>query len=304
MKLTPASRRVSTIRKLGWLGVASMLALALLAPAAAPVFATTDAVAPVANDNACNNVVHGADSLLVWLTTSDEGLTVHWNQADTAFGTDGTVVVRACVNGHGAWSQNDTNDGIELFPWSVFGLETSPCPGADGQLGGSVDGGTPFLNTQKANGQNCTTTTSTTSTGSTSTGTTSTGTTSTGTTSTGTTSTGTTSTGTTSTGTTSSGTTSTGTTSSGTTSTATTSTDASTSTTSTSTTSTRTASTGTQSVLAETFAPAPHVTLPPTDSLSATDAPSADSWRILVIGAAALLAGVLVLSPATASRRR
>jgi hypothetical protein len=39
MNLSSVPRRGSTIRKIGWLGVASMLALALLAPAAAPAFA-------------------------------------------------------------------------------------------------------------------------------------------------------------------------------------------------------------------------------------------------------------------------
>jgi hypothetical protein len=143
-------------RRLSWLIVLSMTSVALFAPAAAaPVFAA-DAVAPVENDQACNNVQSGADSDLVWLTTSDEGLTVNWNTAEppAGFGTDGTVVVRACVDGEGAWSQNDTNDGVELFPWSLFGLSGNPCPG-DGILGGSVDGGNPFIVTQKQNGISC-----------------------------------------------------------------------------------------------------------------------------------------------------
>lgn len=59
-----------------------------------------------------------------------------------------------------------------------------------------------------------------------------------------------------------------------------------------------------QSVLAETSGPSPRVTLPPTDSLTGTAAPSTDSWRILLIVAAALLASVLVVTPARASRRR
>ena len=48
----------------------------------------------------------------------------------------------------------------------------------------------------------------------------------------------------------------------------------------------------------------PSVTLPPTDSLGSPAAPSTDSWRILLIAMAALLATALVLTPATASRRR
>ena len=143
-------------RRLSWLVVLSITSVALFAPSAAiPVFAA-DAVAPVENDQACNNVENGSDSSLVWLTTSDEGLTVNWDTAEppAGFGTDGTVVVRACVDGEGAWSQNDTNDGVELFPWSLFGLEESPCPG-DAVLGGSVDGGNPFIQTQKQNGISC-----------------------------------------------------------------------------------------------------------------------------------------------------
>jgi hypothetical protein len=143
-------------RRLSWLVVLSLMTVALFAPGAAvPVFAA-DAVAPVENDQACSNIENGADSDLVWLTTSDEGLTVHWNTAEPpdGFGTDGTVVVRACVDGEGAWSQNDTNDGIELFPWSLFGLTENPCPG-DAVLGGSVDGGNPFIVTQKQNGISC-----------------------------------------------------------------------------------------------------------------------------------------------------
>jgi hypothetical protein len=133
-----------------------MTSMALFAPGRAiPVFAA-DAVAPVENDQACNNIENGSDSPLVWLTTSDEGLTVNWNTAEppAGFGTDGTVVVRACVDGQGAWSQNDTNDGVELFAWSLFGLSENPCPG-DAVLGGSVDGGNPFINTQKQNGISC-----------------------------------------------------------------------------------------------------------------------------------------------------
>ena len=143
-------------RRLSWLLVLSLTSVALFAPGAAiPVFAA-DAVAPVENDVACNNVESGSDSDLVWLTTSDAGLTVNWSNDEPpdGFGVDGTVVVRACVDGEGAWSQNDTNDGVELFPWSLFGLEENPCPG-DAVLGGSVDGGTPFVNTQKQNGISC-----------------------------------------------------------------------------------------------------------------------------------------------------
>jgi hypothetical protein len=274
MERSHTAKRVSAVRKVGWLGVASMLALALLAPSAGAVLAA-DAVAPSENDNACQNVVNGADSAFVWLTTSAAGLTVHWDQSEAAFGTDGLVVVRACVNGQGAWSQNDTNDGEELFPWSLFGLQASPCP-VDGTLGGSVDGGTPFLNTQKSNGESCSTETTTT-------------TQTTDTTTTGTTTTGTTTTDTTTTGTTTTGTTTTDTTTTQTTQTSTT--------------------TPSQSVLAETGTPSvptgtPSVTLPPTDSIGGTLAPSSDSWRLFVIAMAALLATVLVMTPAKVTNRR
>jgi hypothetical protein len=154
--MTSVPRHRYLARRLSWLVVLSLMTLALFAPsAAAPVFAA-DAVAPSENDNACNNIENGSDSPLVWLTTSDEGLTVNWNTAEppAGFGADGTVVVRACVDGEGAWSQNDTNDGIELFPWSLFGLTENPCPG-DAVLGGSVDGGNPFIQTQKQNGISC-----------------------------------------------------------------------------------------------------------------------------------------------------
>jgi hypothetical protein len=61
--------------------------------------------------------------------------------------------------------------------------------------------------------------------------------------------------------------------------------------------------TPTQVVLAETGVPT--VTLPPTDGLSGTSGMSGDGWRILLIVAAGLLATVLVLTPSrTAGRRR
>jgi hypothetical protein len=144
-------------RRLSWLAVATLALAALVGPGAGTAFAA-DAVAPVENDQACNNVVSGADSDLVSVTDTAEGLLVTWNTAEPpdGFGTDGTVVVRACVDGEGAISQNDTNDGEELFPWALFGLEASPCPG-DAVLGGSVDGGNPFIPTQKQNGISCST---------------------------------------------------------------------------------------------------------------------------------------------------
>jgi hypothetical protein len=57
-----------------------------------------------------------------------------------------------------------------------------------------------------------------------------------------------------------------------------------------------------QSVLTETGTPS--VTLPPTDTLTGTAAPSADSWRMVLIAMAALLASVLVMTPARVTNRR
>jgi hypothetical protein len=48
----------------------------------------------------------------------------------------------------------------------------------------------------------------------------------------------------------------------------------------------------------------PTVTLPPTDTLGGPAAPSSDSWRLFLIVGAALVASALVLTPATATRRR
>jgi hypothetical protein len=148
--------RTRLARKLSWLVIASLTTVAIFAPTTTSAVLAADAVAPVANDNACNNVGTGSDSPLVTVTDTAGGLLVTWSQSEPpgGFGTDGTVVVRACVDDEGAWSQNDTNDGEELFPWSLFGLTESPCPG-DAVLGGSVDGGAPFVNTQKQNGISC-----------------------------------------------------------------------------------------------------------------------------------------------------
>jgi len=57
-----------------------------------------------------------------------------------------------------------------------------------------------------------------------------------------------------------------------------------------------------QQVLAATGAPS--VTLPPTDSLGGTAGPSDGTWRLALMAMAALLASVLVLTPAKAPNRR
>jgi hypothetical protein len=85
--------------------------------------------------------------------------------------------------------------------------------------------------------------------------------------------------------------------------TSTTTTSESTSTTETSSSSTSTSSS--QSLQGETDVPTPNMTLPPTETPAGPLGPSNDSWRMLLIVAAGLLAVVLfvLLSPARASRR-
>jgi hypothetical protein len=45
-------------------------------------------------------------------------------------------------------------------------------------------------------------------------------------------------------------------------------------------------------------------TLPPTDTLGGPSAPANDSWRIMLVVMAGILASVMVLTPKRASRRR
>ena len=60
--------------------------------------------------------------------------------------------------------------------------------------------------------------------------------------------------------------------------------------------------TGTGGVAGETGAP--RVTLPPTDALSgSTQAPSGESWRLVLLAMAGILAGALLLTPSGARRR-
>jgi hypothetical protein len=61
--------------------------------------------------------------------------------------------------------------------------------------------------------------------------------------------------------------------------------------------------TPTGEVLAETGAPA--VTLPPTDTLSgSTQAPAGESWRLILLAMAGILATTLLLTPAMSPARR
>jgi len=47
----------------------------------------------------------------------------------------------------------------------------------------------------------------------------------------------------------------------------------------------------------------PDITPPPTDTLAPAPSPSNDSWRLVLIGMAGILAAVLLLTPAPAKRR-
>jgi hypothetical protein len=289
------AKRVSIIRKVGWLSVASMLALALLAPS------TALAGAPGADDNLPNSG-----------DTSNTGGVVPTMNTDAVMTCNSDNVVG---NVSGSFTLSDTagpNTFVIIYLTPNTGSDADAAltednqvkvdiSGQSGTVNFSLDITTPFTTTKggvlavfamdvdgtifhsKSNSLNCTEGTTTTSTSSSST-------TETSSTSTSTTETSSTSTSTTETSST----------------TETTSTTETSTTPETTTTSSTTASTTTpqQSVEGETDAPTPNVTLPPTDTLGGPAAPSNDSWRILLIAGAMLLASVLVLSPAKASRRR
>ena len=251
MERNHTARRISVIRKVGWLSVASMLALAMLAPTAAPTFAATDAQSVnICHATASNSNPYIAESPSVQANGATEGELTggHSNHAGPVW-FDGIQV---------AWG--------DIIPPYVYVPNGYIFPGLNWTTAGQA-----IFN----NGCNIpSTTTTTTTTSTTTTGTSTTSSTTTSTTTTGTTTTGTTTTGTTTTGTT------TGTTTTGTTTT-----------------------TPAQSVLAETDVPV--VTLPPTDGMSGATGPSSDSWRMLLIVAAALLASLMVMAPTkVASRRR
>jgi len=48
----------------------------------------------------------------------------------------------------------------------------------------------------------------------------------------------------------------------------------------------------------------PTVTLPPTDTFGGPQAPSNESWRIMLVVMAGILASVLILTPSPATRRK
>ena len=250
-------KRSSVVRKFGWLGVASMLAVALLAPGASPAFADGQSV----------KICHGTGSNSNPYVEEDPSV-----QANGA--TEGQL-----TGGHSNHVGPVWFDGIDatwgdIIPPYVYAPNNYDFPGLNWTVAG-----------QAIYNNDCEAVTTTTSTSSTST------------------------TSSTSSTSTSSETTSTSSSSSTSTveSTSTTVTDPSTSTTSSASTSTTAAltTTSTSSTLqVEGATGHPAVTLPPTDTLGSPAAPSSDSWRILLIALAALVATALVLTPATASRRR
>jgi hypothetical protein len=48
----------------------------------------------------------------------------------------------------------------------------------------------------------------------------------------------------------------------------------------------------------------PEITLPPTDTFGGPQAPANESWRIVLVVMAGVLASVLILTPSPATRRK
>jgi hypothetical protein len=239
MELRYTAKRISFVRKVGWLSVASMLAVALLAPAAGTVMAAGQSV----------DICHG--------TGSNSNPYIQESPSVQSGGaTEGEL-----TGGHSNHTGPLWFDGIQvawgdIIPPYHYAPNNYDFPG----LNWTAEGQAIFNNGCAIPTETTTTSTSTTDTSSTTTDTSST------------------------------------TTESSSTSTTETSSSSTTA-------STTTQSSSSQSVQGETDAPTPAVTLPPTDTLTGPSGPSNDSWRILLIVGAALLASVLVLSPAKASRR-
>jgi hypothetical protein len=320
-------KRATTFRRAGWLAVASMVGLALAGPgtgialASVPVYATVTGYAAGTSTNN-HEGTWGSDCT----KTNDPGgstyvLTQDYAKVIVKAGSDQSTddhantvfdnpkagqTVWADSNGSGAFDSGDKTISHIIFcgPTTTTTTSTSST--------GTETTGTTTTGTETTG----TTTTGTETTGTETTGTTTTGTTTTGTETTGTTTTGTTTTGTTTTGTETTGTTTTGTTTTGTTTTGTTTTG----TTTTGTTTTGTTTTGTSSAFSgdvegATATPKlsggvdaatgrPRVTPPPTDTLPTSGTPNGDSWRLVLMGLAALLATVLLLTPVRATTRR
>jgi hypothetical protein len=278
MERGPTLNNTRIMRTAGWLAVASLLAAALVGPAATLAVAGP-AVTPIEHSGNITTCPAGTTIFIngpTGNTTLDSGgaggvtvnVTYTNGQTMVAFTVAGGVVNVAYIKG--GPNYNEYNYGAAGTTGDA-GL-ISPDNG-----GGEI----PIVSHSVFCVTPTTTTTSTTSTESTS-STTSTESTS-STTSTGTTST-----------------TSTGTTSTGTTSTATTST-ATTDTTSTGTTSTGTTSSGTVEGVTGT----PELTPPSTDTVSVTggSSPASGTLQLLLVAMAGLLAGVLLLTPGTARKR-
>jgi hypothetical protein len=112
-------------------------------------------------DVACNNIVHGGRSTeFVWTTVDASGVAANWATDADHFdaANQATVVVRVCVidaagADHGGIDQNTENDGTQLFPWSVLGYATNPCPDNSLTFGSSVD--SPAVQTKKSNLIDC-----------------------------------------------------------------------------------------------------------------------------------------------------
>lgn len=249
MDRTQTTRRVSIVRKVGWLSVASMLALALLAPGASPVTATGQSV------TICHRTGSNSNPYVT------ESPSVQSNGA-----TEGQL-----TGGHSnhlgpVWFAGITGGWGDIIPPYFYAPTSYSFPGLNWTAAGQAI---------YYSGCNPTTTTTTTTTTTVPTTTTTTSATTTTTTTVPTTTT------------TTQATTTQATTTQATTTQATT---------------TQAATTQAQTVLAETGVPA--VTTPPTDSFGDPAQPSSDSWRLILIVMAGLLAAVLVLTPATGTNRR
>ena len=149
------ARRGTLVRTAGWLAAGTMILTAALAPASAA------AANPTSMDVACNNIANGGRSPeYVWTTVDAAGVTANWATDAAHFDapSQSTVTVRVCVldadgADHGAIDQNTENDGTQLFPWSILGYATNPCPDSSLSFGSSVD--SPAVQTKKSNLIDC-----------------------------------------------------------------------------------------------------------------------------------------------------
>lgn len=151
-------KRIAIARRIGWLVVGSMLALAMLGPTAGGVAAAGSATP---QQVACNNASGSNNSGdVVTVTASSTGVTVHW---DTTAVSGDTATVRACVRigdaEYGSLAQDVANTGSFFFAWADFAgpddatLAGDPCPSDSVSFAGSVD--TPVVQTQKSGSATC-----------------------------------------------------------------------------------------------------------------------------------------------------